>query len=67
MRVRHGAQIGAERVVVDLAAGHDRDLVVEQRHQRAQQARLRLAAQAEQDEVVLREQRVDQLRNDVSS
>ena len=32
--------------------------------QRAQQARLGLTAQAKQDEVVLREQRVDQLRND---
>jgi hypothetical protein len=53
-----------ERIVVDLAARHDRDLVVEQRDERAQQARLRLAAQAEQDEVVLRQQRVHELRHD---
>ena len=53
-----------ERIVVDLAARHHRDLLVEQRHERAEQARLRLAAQAEQDEVVLRQQRVDQLRHD---
>ena len=59
-----GAADRAERVVVDLAARHHRDLVVEQRDQRAQQARLRLAAQAEQDEVVPRQQGVDQLRDD---
>ena len=53
-----------ERVVVDLAARHGRDVLVEQRDERAQQARLRLAAQAEQDEVVLRQQRVDELRHD---
>ena len=40
------------------------DPLVEQRDQRAQEPRLGLAAQAEQDEVVLRQQRVDQLRDD---
>ena len=53
-----------ERIVVDLAARHDRDLIVEQRDERAKQARLRLPAQAEQDEVVLRQQRVHELRHD---
>ncbi len=52
-----------QRIVVDLAAGHDRDRLVEQRRERAQQARLRLAAQPEQNEVVARQQRVDELRN----
>ena len=37
--------------------------LVEQRRQRAEDARLRLAAQAEQDEVVPREDRVDELRD----
>ena len=53
-----------ERIVVDLAAGHDRNLLVEQVDQRAQDPALRLAAQAEQDEVVARQDRVDELRND---
>ena len=55
---------GRQRVVVDLASRHHRDLFIEQRHQRPEQARLRLTAKAEQDEVVLREKRVDQLWND---
>src|SRR6185503_13945789 len=62
-----GAARGAQRrqrVVVDLAAGHDRNLLVQQIDQAAQDAALRLAAQAEQDEVVPREHRVDQLRDD---
>ena len=49
---------------MDLAAGDDRQMLVEQRHERAQDAALRLTAQAEQNEVVTRENRVDQLRND---
>ena len=53
-----------ERVVVDLAARHDRDRFVEQRGERAQDPALRLAAQAEQDEVVARQHRVDDLRHD---
>ena len=53
-----------ERVVVDLAPRHHRDPLVEQRDERAQQPRLGLAAQTEQDEVVLRQQRVHQLRDD---
>src|SRR5215510_10736240 len=54
----------AERVVVDLRPGDDRDLVVEQRGQFAQDAALGLTAQPEQDDVVFGQQRVDDLRND---
>ena len=53
-----------ERIVVDLAAGDDRDLLVEQIDEAAQDAALRLAAQPEQDEVVARQDRVDELRDD---
>ena len=49
---------------MDLAAGHDRNLLVEQIDEAAQDAALRLAAQAEQDEVVARQDRVDELRDD---
>ena len=49
---------------MDFAAGDDGQRLVEQRGQRAEQARLRLAAQAEQDEVVAREHGVDHLRDD---
>jgi hypothetical protein len=49
---RQALQIGCSGIVVDLAAGHHRDQLVEQRDERAQQARLGLAAQAEQDEVM---------------
>jgi hypothetical protein len=52
-----------ERVVVDLAAGHRRDPVVQQRGQAAQQPALGLAAQAQQDQVVSREDRVHDLRH----
>jgi hypothetical protein len=53
-----------ERVVVHLAAGDDRHRLVEKADERAQDARLRLTAQAEQDEVVSRQDRVDDLRHD---
>ena len=45
---------------MNLAAGHDRDGLVEQIDQGAHHARLGLAAQAEQDEVVLGEDGVNQ-------
>jgi hypothetical protein len=51
-------------MVMDLASRNDRDVLVEQRGERAQQPGLGLAAQAEQDEVVLRQQGVDHLRDD---
>jgi hypothetical protein len=54
----------AQRVVVDLAAGEDRDLLVEQVHELPHDPALRLAAQAEQDEVLPGEQRVHDLRHD---
>ncbi len=53
-----------ERIVVDLAVGNHRNPLVEQRRQRAENARLGLAAQAEQDEVMPREHGVHQLRHD---
>ena len=53
-----------QRIVVNLAAGHDRDLLVEQIDEAAEDPALRLAAQAEQDEVVARQDRVDELRDD---
>ena len=62
-RAARGAE-RRQRVVVNLAAGHDRNLLVEQIDQAAQDAALRLAAQAEQDEVVPREDGVDELRDD---
>ena len=61
------AAVGAERrqrIVVDLAARHHRDRLVQQVGERAQDAALRLAAQAEQDEVVAGQDRVDDLRHD---
>ena len=52
------------RVVVDLAARHDRHPLVEQRGERADHARLRLAALAEEDHVVAGDERVLELRED---
>jgi len=49
---------------VNLAAGNDRQMLVEQRHQRAKDAALCLSSQAEQDEVVTGQHGIDQLRND---
>ncbi|MFN8093447.1 MAG: hypothetical protein U0599_14735 [Vicinamibacteria bacterium] len=51
-------------VVVDLAPGHDRDRLVEERREGPEDAALRLAAQAEEDHVVPRENRVRDLRDD---
>src|SRR5439155_16434063 len=51
-------------VVVDLAAADDGDALVEQRDQRTQQARLGLAALAEEDDVLAGEDGVLQLRDD---
>ncbi len=53
-----------KRVVVHFAAGDDRDLLVQQRDELSQNAALRLASQAEQDEVVPRENGVDGLWHD---
>ena len=54
---------GGERMIVNFAAGDVRHVVVEQRHQHADQARFRLPAEAEQNKVVLRQHRVDHLRS----
>src|SRR6185437_3233718 len=52
---------GGEGIVVHLAAGDDGDRVIQERDQRAEYARLRLAAQPQQDEVVTCQERVDDL------
>src|SRR6266702_7537116 len=52
------------RVVAYLAAGDIGHLFIEQFRQPAQNAALRLAAQSKEDEVLLREHRVDYLRHD---
>jgi hypothetical protein len=54
---------GCQRVVVDLAAGHDWHGRVEQARQAAQDPALRLPAQTQQDHVVLREHGVRDLRD----
>jgi hypothetical protein len=48
---------------VDLAAWHDGNLLVEQIGEGAQDAALRLTAQAKEDEIVAGEDRVHQLRH----
>src|SRR5882672_10855327 len=53
-----------ERVVVHFAPRENRNLFVEQRDELAQDAALRLPAQAQQDEVVARQYGVHELRND---
>ena len=53
-----------ERIVVDLTAGHHRQVLVQERRQRAQDPALRLAAETEEDKVVPRQDGVDQLGND---
>ena len=55
--------MGAIRIVADLAAGDVGRPFVEQRGQHADEARLGLPAQSEQDEVVAREHGVDHLRH----
>src|SRR6266481_2572954 len=59
-----GAANRAQRVIVDLAAGDDGDFGVQQLHEAAQDAALGLPAQTQEDEVVTREESVDDLRND---
>jgi hypothetical protein len=51
-----------ERIVVDLTAGDDRNRVVQEMHELAKHARLGLAAQAEEEHVVLGEDGVLHLR-----
>ena len=58
------AQSGASGIIVNLASRNDGNRVIEKFGQRAKDAALRLAAQAEQDEVVPGQNRVDDLRDD---
>ena len=58
------ARDGGERIVVHLTAGDDRDLGIEEVHQLAENAALGLPAQAQEDEVLLGEEGVDDLRDD---
>ena len=51
------------RIVVDLAAFHVRRIGVEQRGEHADQARLGLPAQAQQNKIVARQYGVDDVRN----
>ena len=51
------------RVIVDLASRDVGQLLVQQRRQHADDARLRLPAQPQQNEVVPRQQRVDDVRH----
>ena len=62
-RPAHGAE-RCERIVVNLASRNDGNRVIEKFGQRAKDAALRLAAQAEEDEVVPGQNRVDDLRDD---
>ncbi len=59
-----GAADGRQWIVVNLAAGYDRYRLVQQINQPAQDSGLGLAAETEEDEVVPRQHRVHQLRND---
>ncbi len=59
-----GGQDRLERALVEVAAGDRRRVLVQEAGQGAQDARFRLTAQAEQDEVVSREDRVDDPRQD---
>ena len=53
----------AVRIVVDLAAFHVWQHIVQQRRQHADQARLGLAAQSQQNEIVPRKKGVHDLRH----
>ena len=64
IRSRQRRQIGLVRVVVDLAAFDVGRHLVEQRGQQADEPRLGLAAQAQQNEVVARKDGVHHLRHD---
>src|SRR5207249_11964313 len=54
---------GRVRIVVNLAAGDEGQLGIEQRSERAQNAALGLAAQPQQDEIMARENGVGELRH----
>ena len=54
----------AQRVIVDFAASEIRHFGIEKIYEAAQNAALRLSAQAEEDEIVPREKGIDDLRQD---
>src|SRR5207249_11188212 len=54
---------GRVRIVVNLAASDEGQLGIEQRGERAQNAALGLAAQAQQNEIMARQDGVDELRH----
>ena len=56
--------VGRDRIIVDFGAGQHRHPFIEQVRQHAQDARLGLSAQAEEQQVVLGENAVDDLRDD---
>jgi hypothetical protein len=51
-------------IVIDFAARNDRDFRIQQIDEAAQDAALSLTAQAEQNKIVARKKRIDDLRND---
>src|SRR6266849_347119 len=59
-----GAADGLEWIVVDFAAGDDGHFRIEQVDEAAENAALGLAAEAEKNEIVAREQSIDDLRDD---
>src|SRR5712692_5722075 len=63
-QIAAAAADGTERVVVDLATGDDGDFRIEQGHQAAENAAFGLPPQAEEDEIVPRQDSVDNLRDD---
>src|SRR5277367_2507594 len=58
-----GAADGAQRVVVDFAAGNYGNLRVQQLHETAQDAAFCLATQPEQNKIMAREEGIDDLRH----
>src|SRR6185369_7115269 len=67
MLVEHAAAVSGDwtkRIVVDFGAGDDRDALVEQIGEQTNDASLCLAAKTEQDDVVSRQNGVDELRYD---
>ena len=63
-RPRQAAQIGLQWIVVNLAAGNDWNPLVEQLGQPPEDTALGLATKTQEDEVVTRENRIDELRED---
>src|ERR1700676_136754 len=59
-----GAADGVQGVVIDFAAGNHGNFGIEQADEAAKDAAFGLAAQAQQNKIVARKQRVDDLRND---